>query len=342
MRLLLQSTLDGVAIRDLGKIKAITYLRSGTKRTATDGHRVYGRLPRLWARALRGRLRSMTVGAGMACLALLGLGPAGAGPIEADVALVVSVDVSQSVDDARYRLQMDGIAEALEDPAVISTVTNGAKGRILFAMIVWAETSQVAILWVTIGSKAEAFAVADRLRRLQRYGGEFTCLARMLRHVKETVIATLPIKASRVVVDVSGDGIDNCSTDQSTADMRDDLVKSGATINGLPIVEDPERIVGTGAYRAPGSPMQYLRPLEAREQLTLEGWYRAYVMGGEFAFILPANGYADFARAMRQKFVSEISAVVPERVFAGEPGRSNDNPAHGSAGEETPARIARR
>ena len=32
-----------------------------------------------------------------------------------DTALVVSVDVSNSVDDARYRLQMEGIAKALED-----------------------------------------------------------------------------------------------------------------------------------------------------------------------------------------------------------------------------------
>ena len=33
-------------------------------------------------------------------------------------ALVVSVDVSQSVDDTRFRLQMEGIAEALEAPAL--------------------------------------------------------------------------------------------------------------------------------------------------------------------------------------------------------------------------------
>ena len=54
--------------------------------------------------------------------------------------------------------------------------------------------------------------------------------------------------------------------------------------------------------------MEYLQRLESSEQLTLEGWYQKYVMGGAFAFILPANGYADFARAMRQKFVTEISA----------------------------------
>ena len=58
----------------------------------------------------------------------------GAGLVAADVALVVSIDVSESVDDDRYRLQMDGIAAALEDPGVVSTITSGPNGRILFAM----------------------------------------------------------------------------------------------------------------------------------------------------------------------------------------------------------------
>ena len=203
---------------------------------------------------------------------------------------------------------MDGIAKALEDPGVISTITSGPAKRILFAMVMWADKSELAIPWVTIASKDDALAVADRVRHLKRYGGEFTCMARMFTNIQDSIIPTLPMAPSRVVIDVSGDGIDNCSPDDTVTQTRDALVKSGVTINGLPIIEEPDRIVGAGAYRAPGSPIEYLRPLESREQLTLEDWYRKYIMGGEFAFILPANGYADFARAMRQKFVTEISS----------------------------------
>ncbi len=249
-------------------------------------------------------------------------------PVEAvaDVALIVSVDVSESVDDARYQLQMDGIAAALEDPSVIATFTSGPKGRVLLAMVVWADKSELAVPWVQISNTAEAVAVADRVRHLKRYGGEFTCMARMFQNLRESVIADLPMKASRVVVDVSGDGVDNCSSYDAMGETHDALIKSGVTINGLPIVEDHERIVGAGAYRAPGNSMEYLRRLEAEEQLTLEQWYGKYVMGGEFAFILPANGYSDFARAMRQKFVTEISADDPGR-----------RPPHGR-----PHRIAQR
>jgi hypothetical protein len=234
---------------------------------------------------------------------------------DADVALIVSVDVSESVDDARYQLQMDGIAAALEDPSVIATITSGPKGRVLFAMVVWADKSELAVPWVQISNGAEAVAVADRVRHLKRYGGEFTCMARMFRNLSDSIIADLPMKASRVVVDVSGDGVDNCSSYDAMGETHDALVKSGVTINGLPIVEDQDRIVGAGAYRAPGNSMEYLRRLEAEEQLTLEQWYEKYVMGGQFAFILPANGYSDFARAMRQKFVTEISANDRDRAI---------------------------
>lgn len=259
----------------------------------------------------------LLIGTFAALLLALLMGPASASDQPAatkpaaDVALVLSVDVSDSVDDARYRLQMDGIAQALEDPGVIATITSGQTGRIMLAMAVWADRTELAIPWTPIANKADALALADRIRHLKRYGGEFTCLARMLGNIGDTVLATLPIAVSRVIVDVSGDGVDNCSSDATTRTNRDALVNRGVTINGLPIIENPGEIVGAGAYRAPGEALENLRALESREQLTLDGWYRDNVMGGELAFILPANGYADFARAMRQKFVNEISAAHP-------------------------------
>ena len=44
---------------------------------------------------------------------------------------------------------------------------------------------------------------------------------------------------------------------------------------------------------------------------TLEGWYRENVMGGPGSFILPAHGFGDFGRAIRQKFMIEISGKMP-------------------------------
>jgi hypothetical protein len=64
--------------------------------------------------------------------------------------------------------------------------------------------------------------------------------------------------------------------------LRDSLVAFDVTVNGLPI-------------------------LEGAEASTIEQWYREHVIGGPASFVLPANGYEDFGRAIRRKFILEIS-----------------------------------
>src|SRR4051812_7680117 len=87
-----------------------------------------------------------------------------------DTALIVSVDVSNSVDDARYKLQMEGIAKALEDPGVIQAITGGSSGGILFSMVTWADKPAQVLPWMHIANKADALAAAKRVRALPRQG----------------------------------------------------------------------------------------------------------------------------------------------------------------------------
>ena len=227
-----------------------------------------------------------------------------------DTALIVSVDVSNSVDSDRYKLQMEGIAKALEDPGVIDAITGGPNGGILFAMVTWADRPTLALPWVRIANKQDAMALAQRVRKLPLQGGEFTCMTRMLRSANDKIVPQIPAKALRVVIDVSGDGPDNCNPDEPIEKVRDELVANGVTINGLPILE--------GA-NAGGSGVAPAGAAVAAPQGSagLEDWYKAHVQGGTGSFVLPANGYGDFARAIRQKFVIEISGTPPpQRVGA--------------------------
>lgn len=238
-------------------------------------------------------------------------GAQGQGAVQVDTALVVSVDVSNSVDENRYRLQMEGIAAALEDPGVIEAITNGPNGGILFSMVTWADRPEFALPWVKIASKEDAQTVAAKIRKLPQAGGEFTCMTRMMRSVNDKIVSQIPGEAARVVLDVSGDGPDNCNAEEPIQDVRDELVANGVTVNGLPInIGDPGEPVGEGAYRAPGSSFDSSQLKQGAEgPTTLEQWYRDNVMGGNGAFVLPANGYSDFGRAIRQKFVIEISGL---------------------------------
>lgn len=210
-----------------------------------------------------------------------------------DTALLVSVDVSNSVDEQRYRLQMNGIAAALEDTAVIDTIANGPNSAILFALVEWSDRPTLAVPWTKIASKADAIALAAKIRMLPRNEGEFTCMANMLRFVSDKIVTQIPSRATKIVIDVSGDGIDNCNGKETPDSIRDELVSQGAVVNGLPIIEQP-----AGAAT--------LIPDTSRSS-DLETWYRSHVVGGAGSFVLPAFGFEDFGRAMRQKFVFEVS-----------------------------------
>ncbi|WP_334146487.1 DUF1194 domain-containing protein [Hyphomicrobium sp.] len=224
------------------------------------------------------------VAAGTVGPSMLSRASAGAQQPDVDTALIVSVDVSNSVDEHRYKLQMEGIAKALEDPDVLKAILNGPQGGILFSMVTWADKPKLALPWLRIASAADAAAAAARVRTLPRQTGEFTCVSGMLRSISDKVVPQIPAKALRIVVDVSGDGRENCNPNEPPALVRDELAAGGVTVNGLPI-------------------------LEGEEGPVLEQWYRDNVMGGPGGFVLPADGFDDFGRAIRQKFMIEISGL---------------------------------
>src|SRR5882672_3969433 len=229
----------------------------------------------------------------VAALALLGLSLMVALPAMAqstvdrvDVALVLAVDISGSVDDNRFALQMEGIARAFEDHEVQSTILSGQYGAALVTLVNWSQKPQIAVPWRVIASPADAMAFAADVRHAPRRAEDFTCMSLMMQVVGEKVLPLIPVPADRMVVDISGDGRDNCNPRTAVDGERDGLVADRVTINGLPI-------------------------REGREAETIAQWYEQHVIGGPAAFLLPANGYQDFGRAIRQKFIIEISGQRP-------------------------------
>ena len=228
-----------------------------------------------------------------AALALLAISLMGTPPVVAqstrdrvDVALVLAVDVSGSVDDSRFSLQMEGIARAFEDRDVQNTILSGPYGALLVTLVNWSQKPQIAVPWRVIASPADAMAFAADVRWAPRRAEDFTCMSLMMQVVGEKLLPLMPVPADRLVVDISGDGRDNCNPRTTVDSMRDGLVADNVTVNGLPI-------------------------REGREAETIAPWYEQHVIGGAASFLLPANGYQDFGRAIRQKFIIEISGRNP-------------------------------
>ena len=219
------------------------------------------------------------------------MAPQTAAPEMADASLVLAVDVSNSVTPNRYGMQMEGIAAALSDPDVRRAMLSGPHKAIFLTLVERANGIHVTVPWMLITGEAQIDRFALDVQLAPRTGDGLTCVATMLQFVREDVLPRLPAPATRIVIDVSGDGRDDCggAIPRSDADpasqpvllMRDDLAEEGITINGMPI-------------------------LEGNEALTLEDWYRGHVIGGKDAFLVPARGFDDIARAMRHKFVAEL------------------------------------
>lgn len=213
--------------------------------------------------------------------------PCIAGDAEAvDVALVLAVDVSGSVSGERYSLQMEGIAAAFEDSAMQAAILDGWHRALVITLVQWSDKAQISIPWTVIASKADAHSFAERVRHARRVADQFTCMSQMMRFVADKVLPRIPAQSARTVIDVSGDGAENCNPETPVDAIRDELVGDAVTINGLPILDGEDRD-------------------------RLEPWYASHVVGGNGAFVTPAHGFDDFTRAMRQKFLVEISAATP-------------------------------
>src|SRR5215510_252558 len=85
-----------------------------------------------------------------------------------DVALVLAVDVSGSVDDDRFALQMEGIARAFEDREVQNAILSGQYGALLVTLVNWSQKPSIAVPWRVIANPADATALAADIRRAPR------------------------------------------------------------------------------------------------------------------------------------------------------------------------------
>jgi hypothetical protein len=203
--------------------------------------------------------------------------------MKVDLALVLAVDCSSSVDGADFRMQMDGIAAALRNPPLFAAITSGPEQKIALALMQWSNRKSqfVAVPWRVLGSRRELEMLAREIEGSERHwipGG--TGLAAAI-DFSTSLFDKLSIAATRRVIDVSGDGQDNESGDPIRA--RDAAVARGITINGLPIIN--------------GS--QYI-----------EAYYRDNVIGGKDAFVIPATDMRTFRDTMTLKLMREIEARV--------------------------------
>src|SRR5262249_28297082 len=101
-------------------------------------------------------------------------------------------------------------------------------------------------------------------------------------------------EATRRTIDVSGDGTNNAGRDVRLA--RDETLAKGMVINGLVILSDRPVPWNAEHTNPPGG---------------LEKYYQDNVVGGPGAFVLVAENFNSFGRAILKKLIAEIALLAP-------------------------------
>jgi hypothetical protein len=201
--------------------------------------------------------------------------------IEVDLALVLAVDSSGSVDFGEYDLQKVGIARAFLDAEVIEAIEHWAPRGVAVSVVLWSGRGQqrVAVDWTRVGDRASAEALAASIEAMGRGMLAETALGEGLSFAINHLVKG-PFAGERQIIDISGDGRSNVGADPAA--FRDAAVAADITVNGLAILND---------------------------DLTLDLYYAERVIGGRDAFVTTAHDYDDFARAMRHKLLKEIGST---------------------------------
>lgn len=208
--------------------------------------------------------------AGLVCVAT---------PVRAcDTALVLAIDVSNSVDEGEYRLQVDGLADALLDPEIVEALV---RGKVAIAVMQWSGVDRQVVTtpWTQI-LRAEDAADLSLVARTTPRAITLSDTA-----PAEAIYFALGLFGSapdcgRQVIDVSGDGTPNAGSDAQLA--RNLAQSSGVTINGI-------AIEGMGQ--------------------AISSYYRSALITRD-GFVMTAQGHRDYPQAIRDKILRELAQVM--------------------------------
>ena len=217
-----------------------------------------------------------------------------------DLLLVLSSDVSRSVDHPKFLLQREGYAAAISDPVVMEAIKSGPHQRIAVCFVEWSGfgAQKLVIDWTMIDSPGAARKFGDQLLELPRAFADRTSICGGIEFAA-TQLERAPFEGSRRTIDVSGDGTNNAGRDVKLA--RDETIAKGIVINGLVILSDRPVPWNAEHTNPPGG---------------LEKYYQDNVIGGPGAFVLVAENFNSFGRAIIKKLIAEIAlhSATPHTV----------------------------
>lgn len=219
---------------------------------------------------------------------------------QVDLLLVLAADVSRSVDQPKFQLQREGYAAAVTNTQVLEAIRSGRNGKIAICFVEWAGvvSQKLVIDWTVISDAESARRFSDQIIELPRSFADRTSISGGIDFAM-TQFERAPFRAERMTIDVSGDGTNNSGRDVTQA--RDDAVNKGVTINGLVILSERPIPWNPEHTNPPGG---------------LPDYFKRNVIGGPGAFVIVAENFESFGRALINKMIAEIAQAQRPRHAA--------------------------
>jgi len=156
---------------------------------------------------------------------------------QTDLLLVLAMDVSRSMDQAKFLLQRQGYAAAISNPQVLNAIQSGPHQKIALCFIDWSGPfeQKLVIDWTIIDGPAAASRFGGLVADAPRSFYNSTSIGAAINFATAR-LARAPFEAERHAIDVSGDGTNNAGPNVQF--FRDQAVAKGILVNGLVIVTD--------------------------------------------------------------------------------------------------------
>ncbi|QFT57211.1 hypothetical protein FIU94_00120 [Sulfitobacter sp. THAF37] len=209
-------------------------------------------------------------------------------PVEAAqcrLALLLALDVSSSVDAREDQLQRGGTASALIAPEVTEAFF-ASDLPVALAVYEWSGRYNQAVVldWTMIDSPAALTGAAEVVAASQRSHNEFPTAMGYALGYGAGLLERAPACLDKTL-DMAGDGQNNEGFPPAAAYRE--FAFDGVTVNGLAV-----------------------NAADFEGELGLIAFYQREVLHGPGAFLVVADGFEDFTRAMRQKLVRELSPAA--------------------------------
>ncbi len=196
-----------------------------------------------------------------------------------DLALVLAVDASSSVDYDEFGLMMGGYAAAFRDAEVQAALVSGIQGAVSVTLMLWSNigAQAVGVPWLRVAASADAEALAAAIEACPRLVAPGATALGEAMAAGFALLGAYRGDFTRGVMDVSGDGAWNLG--RSPGPVRDIGVAAGFVVNALAVLnEEPD----------------------------LLAHYTENVIGGPGSFAMETADYASFAEAIRRKLLREV------------------------------------